>query len=70
MLYLPEDGRRTLLVNFDSIGEDRKDRYSACLNPEAKLGVDQGQIMEKAHDHKNLEQLMKRLNSCVFHSLI
>ena len=63
VLYLPGDRSRVLLVDFDCVGQDRKDRYSACLNPEANLGVVRGQVMEKEHDRKNLEQLMERLAS-------
>jgi len=65
VLYLPKDGGRVLLVDFDGVGRDGKDRYSACLNPEANLGVVRGQIMEKEHDRINLEGLMARLISRV-----
>ena len=61
VLYLPEGEGRALLVDFDGVGRDGKDRYSACINPEAKLGVARGQIMEKEHDRRNLERLMGRL---------
>jgi len=61
VLYLPGDTGRVLLVDFDGVGQDGKDRYSACLNPETKLGVARGQIMKKADDRKNLERLMGRL---------
>jgi len=65
VLYLPEGGGRVFLVDFDGVGQDGKDRYSACLNPETGLGVARGQIMEKAHDRMNLERLMERLSSRV-----
>jgi len=65
VLYLPEDGGRVLLVDFDRAGRDGKDRYPACLKPDANLGVVRGQIMEKAHDRENLERLMERLTSRV-----
>jgi hypothetical protein len=58
VLYLPKE-RRALLVDFDRVGKDGEDRYSACLNPDAGLGVDRLQIMEKNHDLKNLERLTK-----------
>lgn len=61
ILYLPNKGR-ALLVDFDSVGQDGKDRYSACLNPEAGLGVVRLQIMEKSHDAKNLQRLIDRLS--------
>ena len=63
LLYLPEDGGRVLLVDFDGVGRDGIDRYSTCLNPEAGLGVARGQIMEKSHDRENLERLMERLKT-------
>ena len=63
MLYLLEDGSRVLLVDFDGVGLGRTDRYSACLNPEAGLGVARGQIMQQSHDDENLKQLMKRLRT-------
>ncbi|KAF9642972.1 hypothetical protein BDM02DRAFT_3264279 [Thelephora ganbajun] len=47
LLYLPKDGGRVLLVDFDGVGRDGMDRYSACLNPEAGLGVKRRQIMER-----------------------
>ena len=61
-LYLPEDGGRVLLVDFDGVGLDGKDRYSPCLNPELELGVGRWQIMEKRHDNENLERMMKRVS--------
>ena len=61
MLYLPEDGGRVLLVDFDGVGRDGEDIFSCSLNPETGLGVDRGQIMEKAHDDENLIRLMERL---------
>ena len=61
VLYLPEKDR-ALLIDFDGAGEDGKDRYSTCLNPEVGLGVDRFQIMEKSHDVENLERLMDRLS--------
>ena len=63
VLYLPDGEGRALLVDFDGVGRDGKDEYSACLNPEAKLGVARGQIMKKEHDRRNLEELMKRYSS-------
>jgi len=65
MLYLPEGEGRVLLVDFDGVGQDGKDRYSASLNPDTELGVVRWQIMEKVHDLSNLEQLMKRLSRMV-----
>ena len=64
VLYMPEEGGRVLLIDFDGVGLDGEGRYSACLNPEAGLGVARGQIMEKVHDRENLERLMGRLTSC------
>ena len=61
-LYLPEGGGRVLLVDFDGVGLDGKDRYSPCLNPDLELGVKRWQIMEKKHDHENLERMMKRVS--------
>jgi len=60
LLYLPEDGGRILLVDFDRVGRDGKDRYSACLNPDAELGVKRLQIMEKSHDTENFGRLVDR----------
>jgi len=62
VLYLPEGGGRAMLVDFDNVGRDGKDRYSACLNPDAGLGVGRLQIMEKSHDAKNMERLLERLS--------
>ena len=62
LLYLPENGGRVLLVDFDGVGVDREGRYSACLNPGLELGVKRWQIMEKEHDDNNLEKLMKRVS--------
>ena len=62
VLYLPEGGGRVMLVDFDGVGLDGRDRYSASLNPEAGLGVDRWEIMRKAHDSENLRQLMGRLS--------
>ena len=59
LLYLPEDGGRVLLVDFDDVGRDGEDRYSACLDCTAGLGVDKWQIMETAHDVRNLNRLME-----------
>jgi len=64
VLYLTGEGR-ALLVDFDGVGKHGVDRYSACLNPEAKLGVARGQIMERDHDRKNLERMMGRYRSRV-----
>ncbi|KAF9644443.1 hypothetical protein BDM02DRAFT_3190581 [Thelephora ganbajun] len=63
LLYLAEDGGRVLFVDFDGVGRDGMDRYSPCLDPAAGLGVARGQVMEKAHDRRNLERLMERLSS-------
>ena len=46
VLYLPEGEGRVLLVDFDGVGQDGVDRYSATLNPKARSGVRQRQIME------------------------
>jgi serine/threonine protein kinase len=62
LLYLPEDGGRVLFVDFDGVGMDGKDRYSACLNPNLQLGVKRWQIMEKKHDCDNLEAMMERVS--------
>jgi hypothetical protein len=48
-----------LLADFDGAGRDGRDRYSACLNPAARLGVSRWQIMEKAHDGEILKRLMQ-----------
>ena len=56
VLYSPEDGH-ALLVDFDDVGRHGVDRYSACLNPGAGLGVQRLQIMEKSHDVENLKRL-------------
>ena len=61
-LYLPENGGRVLLVDFDGVGRDGTDRYSPCLNPDLNLGVERWQIMEKGHDDENLERMMKRVS--------
>jgi len=63
LLYLPEDGGRVLLIDFDGVGLDGVGRYSACLNPEAELGVNRWQIMEKEHDNRNFERLMERMSN-------
>jgi len=39
ILYLPEGEGRVMLVDFDGVGQDGKDRYSASLNPDTELGV-------------------------------
>ena len=62
MLYLPEGEGRVLLIDFDGVGQDGKDRYSATLNPDTELGVVRWQIMEKVHDRRNLEQLVMRVS--------
>lgn len=62
LLYLPEDGGRVLLIDFDGVGVDRVGRYSACLNPGAGLGVNRWQVMKKKHDNRNLERLMERVS--------
>jgi len=61
VLYLPEEDR-VLLVDFDGVGRDGEDRYSACLNHEVGLGVVRLQIMEKSHDDENFKRLMDRLS--------
>ena len=61
VLYLQNEGR-AMLTDFDAVGRHGKDRYSACLNPDANLGVDRLQIMEKLHDEENLRRLMDRLS--------
>jgi len=61
VLYLPEKGR-TLLIDFDGVGRDGEDRYSACLNRGTGLGVKRFQIMERLHDVENLGRLMDRLS--------
>jgi len=61
VLYLLDEGR-VLLVDFDGVGRDGEDRYSACLNHEVGLGVARLQIMEKPHDKENLEKLVDRLS--------
>ena len=48
-----------LLVDFDDVGRDGEDRYSACLDCTVGLGVDKWQIMEMAHDVRNLNRLME-----------
>ena len=61
VLYLPMEGR-ALLINFEAADEERKGRYSACLDPRAGLGVDRMQMMEKCHDVENLGRLMNRIS--------
>ena len=51
-----------LLVDFDGVGQDGRDRYSASLNPALQLGVGRWQIMERVHDSQNLERMMERLS--------
>ncbi|KAF9782056.1 hypothetical protein BJ322DRAFT_1212559 [Thelephora terrestris] len=60
VLYSHE-GDRVFLVDFDWVGKHQESRYSPCLNPEAKLGVDKWQVMEKAHDEANLKAILKWL---------
>ncbi|KAF9644456.1 hypothetical protein BDM02DRAFT_947327 [Thelephora ganbajun] len=62
LLYLLEGEGRVLFVDFDGVGQDGVDRYSACLNPGAGLGVHRWQVMEKVHDRQNLGRLMERLS--------
>ena len=64
LLYLPEGGGRVLLVDFDGVGRDNVDRYSACLNPGAGLSprIKRGQVMKKEHDFDSLELVVERLN--------
>ena len=59
------DDNRVLLVDFDTVGEDGKSRYSALLNPEALFcdDVKRGQIMKKEHDSKHLEDILRRLGT-------
>ena len=61
LLYLPEDGGRVLFVDFDGVGKDGVDRYSATLNPETRLGVDRWQVMKKEDDDENLRRMVDRL---------
>ena len=63
LLYLPEKGGRVLLVDFDGVGRDEVDRYSACLNLRAGLSrnMKRGQIMKKEHDFENLKLVVGRL---------
>ena len=60
LLYSQNDERHVLFVDFDPVCRHGVDRYSACLNPEAGLGVDKLRIMQKSHDIKNLERLMSQ----------
>jgi len=63
LLYLPEDGGRTLLVGFDSVGHDGKDRYLPSLSPDVGPRVDRlWQIMEKSDDTGDFGKLMDRLS--------
>jgi len=62
VLYSPEGGGRALLVDFDGVGRDGEDRYSACLNPYAGLCVRRLQIMEESHDDENFGRLLERLS--------
>ena len=57
VLYLHKEDR-IFLIDFDWVGKDGEDRYSACFNPEANLGVVAWQLMEKSHDEENLRRLM------------
>ena len=61
ILYSPED-KRAFVVDFDWVGKDKEDRYSACLNTELELGVDRWEIMEKSDDRANLERVMEWLS--------
>jgi len=61
VLYSPKDDH-AYLVDFDGVGKHGEDRYSPCLNPEAGLGVERWQIMEKKHDRENLERVMEWLS--------
>ena len=60
LLYLPEDGGRTLLVDFDDVGHDGKDRYGYSPGREDMLW----KIMEKSHDTGDFGRLMDRLSGC------
>lgn len=58
LLYMSGD----LLVDFDGVGRDGGDRYSVCLDPAVKLGVNRWQMMKKEHDDGDLKQLTERLS--------
>ena len=60
LLYLPNDEGHVSFVDFVRVCRHGIDRCSACLNPEAGLGVDKLRIMQKSHDIKNLERLMSQ----------
>ena len=62
---MPEDGGRALLIDFDRVGHDGGDRYSASLNPgpDVGLSVARLQIMGKSHDTENFERLVDRLST-------
>ena len=53
LLHMPED----LLVDFDGVSRDGENRYSACLDPTARFGVNRWQIMKRERDDGNLKQL-------------
>jgi len=50
---MPED----LLVDFDGVSRDGENRYSACLDPAARFGVNRWQIMKRERDDGNLKRL-------------
>ena len=53
LLHMPED----LLVDFDGVSRDGENRYSACLDPAARFGVNRWQIMKRERDDGNLKRL-------------
>jgi len=63
LLYLPEDGGRALLVDFESVGRDGKDMYRPSLGPDVGPRVDRlWEIMEKSDDTGDFWRLMDRLS--------
>ena len=65
ILYSPE-GDRVYLVDFDWTGRDGVDRYSACVNPEAGIGIGRWEILTKGHDDINFEGVMRWLGEQAF----
>jgi len=61
LLYLPEDGGRALLVDFDNVGCDGKDTYPAFADPDRREDR-RFEIMEQSHDTEDFGKLMDWLS--------
>ena len=57
ILYSSE-GNRVYLVDFDWAGRNGVDRYSACANSEAGVGIKNWEILVKEYDLANLKRIM------------